>query len=143
MGYNTNLSGRFTLDKPLEPQHLAMLRGLCDLDRTDTPEGAPDSYCQWEPTEDGTAIRYNGEEKFYYYAEWITWICTTLLGPWGYRANGVVKWAGDDVEDHGEIRCVDNAVTAVKFDLADDDLLIATINALPRERRDRIIDRIG
>lgn len=43
--------------------------------------GQPGLRCQWEPTEDGTAIKWNGEEKFYKSPEWMTYLIDTFLKP--------------------------------------------------------------
>lgn len=43
------------------------------------PAGQPGLWCQWEPTEDGTAIEWNGEEKYYKSAEWMTYLIDTFL----------------------------------------------------------------
>lgn len=77
------------------------------------PEGQPSLWCNWTPTEDGTAIVWNEGEKFYHYTEWLKYIIEHFLQPWGRVLNGEVKWQGEDYEDRGIIYVKDNMVKAV------------------------------
>lgn len=116
MGYTTRFTGSFKIDRPLAAGHHAFLRALVDDDERKhrpIPAGYPDAYCQWEPTPDGTAIRWDGGEKFYEYEEWLRYICARL-DEWGYKLNGRVPWAGEEVEDVGVLVVEDNRVTAVR-----------------------------
>lgn len=75
------------------------------LDYNQPPEGQPGLWCQWIPTEDGTAIVWDGREKFYFYTEWLDYLIAHFLKPWGYTLNGTVHWVCDelsDVTDDGE-----------------------------------------
>src|SRR5436190_22386239 len=42
----------------------ALTRSLGILDYNTAPKGQPGLWCQWIPNEDGTAIEWNGTEKF-------------------------------------------------------------------------------
>jgi hypothetical protein len=96
MGYDTRFKGSFQLDRPLTIEHANTLNSLNDKHL----QGAPsDGYCDWEPNEDGTAIRHNGGEKSYQYVEWIQYIVENLIKPWGYVLNGSVDWHGDEAGD--------------------------------------------
>jgi hypothetical protein len=75
------------------------------------PAGQPGLWCQWVPTEDGSAIEWDGGEKFYSYVEWIQYLITHFLAPWGYVLNGTVKWEGESRGDLGRIVIVNNAVS--------------------------------
>lgn len=77
-------------------------------------EAQPGLWCQWRPTEDGSAIAWDCGEKFYYYTEWLRYLIGHFLTPWGYVLNGVVEWHGEDDEDVGRIIVRDNVVTTVK-----------------------------
>ena len=70
----------------------------------------PSLWCQWIPNDDGTAIVWDGAEKFYYYIEWIKYLIEHFLSKWGYVLNGEVQWQGED-DDSGIIKIVDNEVT--------------------------------
>lgn len=127
MGYTTEFDGQFKLDKPLTAEHLEILRtvirNIWDREPLDVSDPSlippkPDSYCQWEPTKDGTAIVFDGNEKFYDYTEWIAWLIDAFLGPWGYTLNGDVQWQGEEVGDVGVLSVKDNVVEARKVSLA-------------------------
>lgn len=72
--------------------------------------GQPGLWCQWIPTDDGTAIVWDEGEKFYNYKEWIEYLIQHFLAPWGYVLNGVVQWAGESRGDIGLIKIVNNDV---------------------------------
>lgn len=83
------------------------------LDRNGPPEGQPGLWCQWVPNEDGTAIEWDGGEKFYNYVEWIVYIVEHFLKPWGYSISGQVTWRGEDIDDRGTIYAKNNEIEAV------------------------------
>lgn len=95
---DTTFFGRFTLDKPLTPEHKEMLEEFYDTEHGDESgrsggEGKPPSiYCQWVPAEDGTGLEWDGVEKFYYYTEWLEYLVAHFFKPWGYVLNGSVEW---------------------------------------------------
>lgn len=80
-------------------------------DYNSPPEGQPGLWCQWNPSDDGTEIIWDGSEKFYNYVEWIEYLITNFLKPWGYKLNGIVEWQGEERSDTGVIQIVDNEVT--------------------------------
>jgi hypothetical protein len=167
MGYTTDFSGQFTLDKPLAANHLAYLQKFAETRRMKRDEtitaGRPDPFreavglpvgiegeffvaaggdaaqegmfggyeeksplgildsnrpaktqpglwCQWVPTSDGTAIEWDGGEKFYDYVEWLEYLIANFLKPWGYVLNGSVEWSGEDRGDVGVIEITNNEV---------------------------------
>lgn len=81
------------------------------VDYNSPPRSQPGLWCQWVPTEDGTAIEWDGGEKFYSYTEWLTYIVDNFLKPWGYKLNGEVKWEGEESGDVGKIIVKDNVVS--------------------------------
>jgi hypothetical protein len=83
------------------------------LDYNRPPAGQPGLWCQWIPNALGTAIVWNGGEKFYDYVEWLEYLIGHFLAPWGYLLNGEMKWAGEDEVDQGTILVKDNQVTAL------------------------------
>lgn len=89
------------------------------LDYNKPPRGQPGLWCQWVPSKDGTAILWNGMEKFYYYIEWMEYLIKHFLKPWGYVLNGEVTWQGEEFEDSGVIRIKDNRIKVEhnEFDL--------------------------
>lgn len=165
MGYTTEFTGQFTLDKPLTQEHCAYLTrfarirhmrwmedrvehlsdpvreavGLAAgpegmyltndlvmeegygfhyphnaaiIDYNDSPAGVPGLWLQWTPTEDGTAIEWDGGEKFYGYVAWLKFLLKHFLIPWGYILNGRVMWQGDDPDDYGTIIVEQNMAVA-------------------------------
>jgi hypothetical protein len=82
-------------------------------DYNSPPESQPSLWCHWRPNEDGTAIEWDGGEKFYGYVEWIEWIIDRVIEPRGYILNGAVEWSGEDEEDVGVIRINDNRVNII------------------------------
>ncbi len=47
-------------------------------------------YCQWEPTEDGSELRWDGGEKFYGYVGWLKLMIDNFFKPWGRVLSGTV-----------------------------------------------------
>jgi hypothetical protein len=75
------------------------------------PSSQPSLWCQWAPNKDGTAIEWDGMEKFYCYVEWIEYIIDNFIKRWDYKLNGVVKWEGEDRDDMGKIVIENNEVS--------------------------------
>lgn len=78
----------------------------------DSPATQPSRFCHWTPSEDGTAIIWDGQRKF---ADWDPWLCYLIehfLLPWGYVVNGRVEWRGEEWLDVGVLRVRDNVVSA-------------------------------
>jgi len=79
-----------------------------------SPAGAPpDFWCKWEPNAEGTAIQWNGMEKFHHSLQWLQFLLDHFLIPWGYTLNGQVHWQGesDEVNDEGIIAVIKNQIT--------------------------------
>jgi hypothetical protein len=74
------------------------------------PDGQPGLWCQWIPRPDGTAIEWDGGEKFYHYTEWIQYLIHHFLAPWGHTLTGHVDWYGEDRDDLGILVVLDNKV---------------------------------
>ena len=146
MGYHTDFTGEFKLNKPLKTEDLTFLQKLNEtrrmarnvdeskygiqgefyvdggghagqnhesniIDYNRPPRTQPGLWCQWTPNEDGTAIEWDGGEKFYSYVEWIKYLIEKILSPRGYVLNGEVNWYGEDRNDEGIICITDNVVT--------------------------------
>ncbi len=77
------------------------------------PPGQPGLWCQWIPNDDGTAIVWDEGEKFYMYVDWLHYIVTHFLMPWGYTLNGECSWQGDESNDRGVIYVKDNQIEDV------------------------------
>lgn len=73
------------------------------LDINRAPDAMPGLWCQWVPTSD-TTLAWDGGEKFYEYIEWLRYLLTTFLAPWGYTVTGTVEWTGEDDDDRGKLQ---------------------------------------
>lgn len=78
------------------------------------PSTQPGLWCQWIPNKDGTAIEWNGGEKFYYYTAWLEYLIVNFIVPWSYKLNGTISWQGEEDGDKGKIKVRDNMI--VVFD---------------------------
>lgn len=74
------------------------------------PKTQPGLWCQWVPNKSGTAIQWDGGEKFYHYVEWLEYIIKNFLAPKGYVLNGEVDFQGEDDSDQGTIIVRNNEV---------------------------------
>ena len=84
------------------------------VDFNQPPGNQPGLWCQWIPNEDGTAIEWDGGEKFYNYVEWLSYIIDNFLIPWGYTINGKVSWEGEGRSDTGTIIVTNNKITTTR-----------------------------
>lgn len=76
------------------------------------PASQPNPWCKWTPSASGSRIEWNTIEKFYDYVEWLDYIITHFLKPWGIVVNGSVKWRGEDFDDMGVITVSNNVVSS-------------------------------
>lgn len=94
------------------------------IDHNVPPKTQPGLWCQWVPTEDGTGLEWDGNEKFYYYVEWLEYIINSVFphiledGDEPLVLNGDVEWYGEDADDRGIIRVRDNKVKAYEAQIS-------------------------
>lgn len=81
------------------------------VNHNEPPVGQPGLWCGWVPNSDGTALEWNGVEKFYNYITWLKYLINQFLKPWGYTVNGEVDWRGEELSDIGRIVVKDNFVS--------------------------------
>lgn len=81
------------------------------IDYNTPPSTQPSLWCQWEPTDDGMGIIWNGTEKFNAYVQWLEYIIDKILKPRGYTLDGKVKFQGERIGDSGTIIVKDNKVS--------------------------------
>lgn len=74
----------------------------------------PSLWCNWTLTADSKHLHWNGQEKFYYFIEWLQYLITNFFQPWGIKLNGQIKWSGEDHTDVGIITVKNNIVTTKK-----------------------------
>lgn len=75
------------------------------LDGNNPPKGQPGLWCQWVPTDDGEALVWDEAEKFYAYVNWLKYLASHFLHPWGRALSGSVTWQGEESSDMGRIVC--------------------------------------
>lgn len=80
------------------------------VDGNRPPNGQPGLWCQWIIDNEGR-LAWDGSEKFYHYVEWLEYLIRHFFAPLGYVLNGDIEWQGEDYDDFGTIRVVDNTVT--------------------------------
>lgn len=80
------------------------------IDYNEPPRTQPGLWCEWRLNEDGVTIEWDGAEKFYSYAEWLTYIINKVLKPHDYVLNGKTYWQGEDPDDIGTIEVINNEV---------------------------------
>ncbi len=167
MGYSTRFKGEVTIEPPLNPEEIQYLKDLAStrrmhrtlgpyftdldgeyagqsrredvIDQNDPDPSQPGLWLQWVPTDDGTALKWDGGEKFYDSEEWMRYLIDTFLKPgaslqgelldrktgWIYPSafehfafdhvlNGVIRAQGEDVEDRWDL-VVENNVVTVKL----------------------------
>jgi len=154
MGYTTEFRGRVSIDPPLSAAEVSYLRKFAETRRMDRangpyyvdgggdlgqapepdvrdyntpPTGQPGLWCQWVPTDDGTAIRWDGSEKFYHSEEWMRYLIEHFVGsnPLAQRQlpflqphvlNGEIVAQGEHMDDRWKLVVEDNVVTRVDLE---------------------------
>lgn len=92
------------------------------IDYNSEPRTQPGQWCKWEPSDDGSKLRWNGVEKFYSYVEWLEYIDANFLKPWGRKLVGAVSWQGEDNEDFGLLTAGEVGIHALQGVRATDKL---------------------
>ena len=130
MGYTTDFEGHFEVTPPLEIKHADYLARFSGTRRMRT-DGQPSLWCQWVPISDSFEphrmmdgpdqeadapayypyFGWDGGEKFYNYVEWLEYIVSRFLKPWGYALNGEVTWQGEERADIGKIVVENNQIS--------------------------------
>ncbi|GAB2696468.1 hypothetical protein [Kitasatospora kifunensis] len=149
MGYSTEFTGHVTVAPPLDLHEIAYLRKFADSRRMHRENGpyfvdgtgpfgqghdadiinynAPDPsqpglWCEWEPTDDGTTIEWNGAEKFYDATEWMQYLIDHFLKLGGHAqgqpgfeqftfdhtVNGTIDAQGEDPDDTWQLIVINN-----------------------------------
>lgn len=162
MGYTTDFEGAVEVEPPLNKDEISFLKDLVESrrmhrlrgplyvlgasdhfgneDRSDVVDynrpavTQPGLWCQWEPSDDGYLIHWDGNEKFYYSVEWMQYIIENLLSEAGrdyveyhhsgdprldkftfnHVVNGEIHAQGEDEDDTWKLVVKDNIVTEVR-----------------------------
>jgi hypothetical protein len=96
----------------------------------------PGLWCQWIPNDEGNAIEWNGVEKFYDSAEWMTYLINHFLGSnpivkqlhpecfsflQGHMLNGQIEAQGEETSDHWYLKVNNNKVSILDSQPSDMD----------------------
>ncbi|HEY1035564.1 MAG TPA: hypothetical protein VGE09_11345 [Pseudoxanthomonas sp.] len=150
MGYTTEFQGQINIEPPLSAEEITFLKKFNETRRMDRrngpyhvdgtgdfgqghdsdvrdynrpPAGQPGLWCNWTPTDDGTAIEWDGGEKFYDSLEWMQYLIEHFLAPGAKAAtelpflqanhvlNGTIKAQGEEMDDRWKLIVTDNAVS--------------------------------
>lgn len=169
MGYTTEFEGCIRIEPPLNDKEIAYLtkfsesrRMLCVqgpyyvdrggymgqdsgpdvLNYNRPPAGQPGLWCHWVPTEDGTAIEWDGGEKLYEADLWMAYLIAHFLTPnayakselpflQGHTCNGESFAQGEDSSDRWILYVQDNKVIVAPVELTPNMAKAQTITAEP------------
>jgi hypothetical protein len=157
MGYTTEFEGQIDIHPPLSAAEATFLRKFAHtrhMKRTTGPyvveetaytetnrkdvidyntehEGQPSLWCQWVPNDDGTALVWDGGEKFYESAAWMQYLIDHFLAPnalavgkvkgitGGHTLTGIIQAEGEEQGDiwhlvvkHNKVSTQDGTPTA-------------------------------
>jgi len=79
------------------------------IDYNESPKTQPSLWLDWTPTEDRLHLEWGGQEKFYFYVEWLEYIIK-IIKPKGYTLNGIIRYRGESMGDNGVIIVKDNEI---------------------------------
>ena len=79
MGYDTHFDGQIDIVPPLNLKEHNELKKFSET-RHEEEDGTPGYWCQWVPTDDGDALVWDEDEKFYNAEEWMKYIIDNFLG---------------------------------------------------------------
>jgi hypothetical protein len=159
MGYQTDFDGQINIVPPLNEKEIAYLNNFSKSRRMDCeqgpyyvdrggfmgqlhedpmirnynqpPEGQPNLWCQWVPTEDGTAIVWDEGEKFYESDKWMKYLIEHFLGEnpkakselsflEGHTLNGTIEAMGEKHDDRWDLIVRDNVVMVQDYSFVPD-----------------------
>ena len=96
------------------PEDFGQNRDESVVDYNRSPATQPSLWCDWEVSENGKFLQWNGGEKFYCYTEWMGYVIDNFFKPWGVTAFGDIKWRGEDRSDRGVLVVKNNQVQALE-----------------------------
>lgn len=122
MGYNTEFMGDIEVTPPLPADLVAEFNAFCEERHEPAYTVVNPSYwCDWQVSEDGAYLSWNGSEKSYEMEKWLAILIDKFLIPGGHVASGTILAEGEDSNDVWKIVVVDNDVTVKRASLVWDD----------------------
>lgn len=113
MGYQTDFRGELEFSEKLDSEQKAQIHEFSEQRHGGNMNhfpGMPGFWCNWDANEEGTALSWNGAEKFYDYVEWLQYLIDNFFNPWGIKLNGEIDWRGEEWDDQGTIKVTDSKV---------------------------------
>lgn len=90
------------------------------VDHNKPPKTQPGLWCQWiigfDAKNQSYYLEWDGNEKFYYYVEWLQYLIDNFLSPTGWILNGTIEYRGEEMEDIGIIKADENVITVKELD---------------------------
>ena len=117
MGYTTTFCNGFTFDKPVTAELRRKVNEFAGDRHDPSIKEIPGYWCQWVIGTDDNgdeALVWDEGEKFYNYVEWLEYLIERFFKPEDYVLNGEVEYQGEDSDDFGVIKVVDNVVSVVE-----------------------------
>jgi hypothetical protein len=109
MGYTTTFEGEIRIEPPLTDRQAERLNAKAEDARDDGVQVTRYSTnCDWRVYDHGSAIRWDGSEKFYDAAAWMVWMIGQL--PENRTAAGAITATGEEPGDEWRLRVVDRKV---------------------------------
>ncbi len=153
MGYTTEFTGSISIEPGLNQEEIDYLNkfaesrrmkrnfgpyyiGTGEFGQDNEPDIAdynssgdqPSLWCHWVPNADGTALEWDGSEKFQESHAWMAYIIDHFLKPGAevkgvvpglqcnHHCNGVIKAQGEEMDDRWKLIVTDNVVITVMLE---------------------------
>ena len=110
MGYTTEYDGHVTITPPLTAAMVAKFNDYAEERHDGEGPTKYATWCDWRADADGTAIRWNGGEKFYDGAAWMAWMIDRYV-PANHTVNGDINAEGEESGDRWLLKVTDRKVT--------------------------------
>jgi len=98
--------GEFYYDTS-DASDMGQIKDTSILEYNQPPSTQPGLWLQWIIGPNNNTLEWDGNEKFYYYAEWLEYLIEKIFKPGKILISGSVDYRGEDWDDHGTIT-IDN-----------------------------------
>ena len=114
MGYTTEFSGKLSIKPPLPDDVIDVINEFCQERHED--RSYPSIWCDWEVSDDGSSIAWNGSEKSYSMTEWLRYIIARFI-PSGTTVSGRLLAQGESRDDTWILEAEGRLVREIPVDL--------------------------
>ena len=80
------------------------------LEYNNPPSTQPGLWLQWVIGDNLDTLEWDGNEKFYYYTEWLEYLIEKIFKPNNVSITGSVDYRGEKWDDNGTITILNNTV---------------------------------